>query len=150
MLDVLKALFRVMVAGLLRFLGVTRKQPSNLPPGMAAQYAHAQKQVNNVVVQIVQEDGPFTPQEIQLIRAVTEMEAGLVDRDNITARPAYTFNNDMTVGIEFVALTSAGEKMKVVNQIGISQLPLTNRPFLTRYLLGLRDARQEAEHDQED
>lgn len=149
MLDVLKALFVVLVAWLFRFLGVTEKRKEPLryvrtnPNGpqekLPAWKEQAIRQVNQAVIQILN-TGNFNKEESELIFMVTHIMSGLVDKPGIVMRCDFQFLEDEQVRIEFGATDNQG-RMVQTQALGLKNpvISLKDREFLSTYFKSLVD-----------
>lgn len=158
MLDVFKALLLVLYAAAMRFLGFTTKAPPFNP-------AHGQAQVIDPIVKVeelpawkkqalnqvtkaiavILESDEFTEQESILMFTMTQMEAGLMDTDEVKIWPTYEFLPDEMVKVTFV-VEEIGEdgsrvSVPVSSQLPLNTISIANRPFFADYLRQLIEAR---------
>ena len=157
MIEVLKALFWVIVAGLLRFLGVTRKKPmpyvttrdgSDDEPEKLPEWKKQAVEKCNYVVNQILSTSDFAEEEKKLIFLITHVMAGLADKPGVVLRCHFQFIPDQRVRVDVVAEdTMTGQPIQTRIKGDVSNvLSLKGRGYLADYIKGL--IQYQAEKDQ--
>lgn len=163
MLEILKALFLVIVAGLLRFLGVTRKRIEPLDPAIEEMRKRGydpktvkkivpdkvnqqlSDRLSDAVISVIQSDdqlgqNPFSEEEEALFVTSVMMAAGMMDNADVRLRPTFSFlgsADDQVLKVTFYALESDGKVVEVKNMIGQDTISLRGRPATTGFIIEL-------------
>lgn len=158
MIEILKALFWVIVAGLFRLLGVTQKKrpiphitmktgPNDEPEEIPAWKRQAIDKCNRVVGQVLS-TSDFTEEEQKLIFLITHVMAGVADKPGVLIRCHFQFLPDQKVQVDVVAedvMTGQSIQTHINGGVG-NVLSLKGRGYLADYIKGL--IQYQAEKDQ--
>lgn len=149
MLDVLKALFWVIVAWLFRLLGLTEKRKqtrfvgavtdkNGVPEKLTKAKQQSIEKLNEIVEQI-QHTGTFTTEELDLIFMMTHIMAGLVDKLGVILRCDFQVLPDEKVQVNFLAEDmAAGQPVAtVIRGVNTNVISIKDRPYLAKYINGL-------------
>ena len=152
MIEILKALFWVIVAGLFRLLGVTRKRPAERVPyitvrgnderGKPEEPPHWKRQAiekANFIVRQILSTGDFSDSEKALIYMITHIVSGLVDKPGVIVRCHFQFIPDQKVRIEFMGedAETGTPITTMIKGVEDNEISLKGRGYLADYIKGL-------------